>query len=300
MRLSEVVCVALGPAGEIAGVNSVFSERVPLLGGRLFWIYRCALADEAVEAPLLRSAFEALEAEFAETAAGPIGLCMVETDRDTIRSRPQAILPETEMFLAGYTDGGDQVRVRYFEDAPIGPGLPESPTLAQTRALEYPLEDRYRLEPFDQADVTPDDVLDLWRREAVLPEAEAAKRVHEVHLVAIERDEGVVGISSAYLKRNQQLRTDLWYYRAYVSKDHRMSSLAVLLAVRGRELLEDRFISGEDTRGQGIAYEVENEGLKQYFNRALWLPTDFTFIGENDRGDHVRVHWFPEAQVPAP
>ncbi len=32
---------------------------------------------------------------------------------------------------------------------------------------------------------------------------------------------------------------------------------------------------------------------------ALWLPADFTFIGENAKGDHVRVHYFPGAHVPA-
>ena len=45
-------------------------------------------------------------------------------------------------------------------------------------------------------------------------------------------------------------------------------------------------------------YEVENEGLKRHFDDALSLPTDFTFIGENQRGDHVRVHYFPGALAP--
>ena len=302
MRLSEVVCVALDSAGEVAGVNSVFSERVPAVGERPFWIYRSALVDPAAEDALLRTAFEALDAEFtqATVAAGPVGICMLVADPEAMRSRPQVVWPETEMLFAGYTEDGSQIRIRYFEDATIGPGLPNSPTLSETRATEYPLEDRYRLVPFDEADVTPDDVLALWRREDVLPADEAAKRVHEVHLVATDRDDGVVGISSAYLQRNAQLRTDLWYYRAYVSEAHRMSSLAVLLAVRGREVLEERFTSGDDTRALGIAYEVENEGLKRYFNRALWLPTDFTFIGENEGGDHVRVHWFPGAEAPLP
>ena len=38
-----------------------------------------------------------------------------------------------------------------------------------------------------------------------------------------------------------------------------------------------------------MIFEIENEGLKTYFNRALWLPLNFVFIGENQRGDHVRV-----------
>jgi hypothetical protein len=38
--------------------------------------------------------------------------------------------------------------------------------------------------------------------------------------------------------------------------------------------------------------------LKRHFDDALWLPTDFTFIGENQRGDYVRVHYFPGALAP--
>jgi hypothetical protein len=55
-----------------------------------------------------------------------------------------------------------------------------------------------------------------------------------------------------------------------------------------------------DPRGIGIIYEVENEGLKRHFPLALWLPTEFTFIGENAKGDHVRVHYFPGALAPKP
>ena len=59
-----------------------------------------------------------------------------------------------------------------------------------------------------------------------------------------------------------------------------------------------RFTSGADTRGAGIIFEVENEGLKRGFPEALWLPEEFSFIGENAHGDHVHVHYFPGATVP--
>ena len=45
-RLSEVVCVLLDRDGGIAGVNSVSPQRVPLVGGRLFWAYRSLLEGE--------------------------------------------------------------------------------------------------------------------------------------------------------------------------------------------------------------------------------------------------------------
>jgi hypothetical protein len=302
-RLSEVVCLLLDGEGEVVGANSAHPQDVPLIGGRRFWIYRSFLRPEAsgAEQEMINAAFSALEDEFEPTAAGPIGLCLVLGDRTDMERRPEAVWPDTQLMFAGYLSDGSQLRIRYFEEAAIGPALPNSPSLAETRAARYPLEDRYSIAPLGEASgVSADDVLALWAREGVVSAAEAQQRVHEVHLVAVERTEGIVGVSSAYLGRNPQLRMDLWYYRAFVAGAHRMSNLAALLAVRGRDLLARRFVDGEDTRGAGVVYEVENEGLKRYFNKALWLPTDVTFIGENERGDHVRVHYFPDAMVPIP
>jgi hypothetical protein len=104
----------------------------------------------------------------------------------------------------------------------------------------------------------------------------------------------------AEFRRNAQLRTERWHYRTYVARGHRMSNLAAQLIFANRDRLEERFTGGEDTRAPGVLFELENEGMKRYFNKALWLPADFTFIGENERGDHVRVHYFPGARVDPP
>ena len=163
------------------------------------------------------------------------------------------------------------------------------------------LDDGYRIELFAEQDAVGEgDVIDLWSRELPLSEAERNRRVHEVLLVATTGGGELAGVSSAYLKRNDQLGMDLWYYRAFVPDRHRQSNVAVNLALIGRDHLEERFVSGRDPRAGGMIYEVENEGLKRHFDEALWLPTDFTFIGENERGDHVRVRYFPGALAPEP
>jgi hypothetical protein len=288
---------------QVPGGGQFVEERpLPLIGGRHFWVYD---ADASPDSPdgdaLFNATFDQLEARYQSDRSGPIGLCVPVSDPELMRRLPEAVWPETELMYAGTSEDGVQLRIRYFDEAAIGPPLPNSPTLAETREDTHPLEERYRIVPLTESgEATPDDVLALWARESAVPELEASRRVHEVHLVAIERSAGLAGVSSAYLQRNAQLRLDLWYYRAFVAMAHRRSSLAVQLALHGRDLLEDRFTSGEDTRAAGVIYEVENEGLKRYFNKALWLPTDFTFIGENERGDHVRVHYFPGAQAPIP
>jgi hypothetical protein len=85
---------------------------------------------------------------------------------------------------------------------------------------------------------------------------------------------------------------DLWYYRAFVARAHRKSNVAATLAMTGRTT-RGRLRQRRGHACGGAIYEVENEGLKRHFDDAL--PTDFTFLGENQRGDHVRVHYFPGA-----
>jgi hypothetical protein len=302
-RLSEVVCVLLDGAGEVVGVNSVHAQDVPLIGGRPFWIYRSVLAEgvSGVEEEMISTAYAALEEDFEPGGDEPIGLCLLVDDPAEMERRPQAIWPETELTFAGYLEDGRQVRIRYFREAAIAEGLPDSPSVSALRDHEWSLEDRYRIEIFAEQDAAShDDVLALWQRESAVPPVEAQRRVHEVHQVAIERTEGVVALSTVHLRRIPQLRMDLWYFRLFVSKAHRKSNLAALLSIEGRNSLEQRFVSGEDARAAGIIYEIENEGLKRYFNKWTWLPVEFNFIGENKRGDHIRVHYFPGALVPVP
>lgn len=291
-RLAEVVAVLRDPSGAIAGVNSAYSDRVALIGGRRFWIYRSFLAPghAAGRAALLDAAFAVLEEEFTATGQGPIGLCVIHGDPEFGREAVWA--GESGFMYMGRGADGAAVHAAYFDGAVIGPGVGEQ------GEADPVLGPGLRIEAYDRQDeVTDEDVIALWTSAAGLTIEEARRRILEVHLVGIHERTGVVAISSAYLQRNPQLDMQLWYYRAFVAPEQRMSSLAVLLALRGRELLKARFASGEDTRAPGIIYEVENPGLKTYFNHALWLPTEFTFIGENAKGDHVRVHYFPGAVV---
>jgi hypothetical protein len=302
-RLEEVVCLLLDESGVIVGVNSVYEEALPLIGGRRFWIYRAYLPSDGGEDPalMLNTAFEALDAEYRADRSGPVGLCVLVSDPEEMRRQPEAIWPETQLLYGGTMPDGHQLRLRYFDDAIIGPGLPNSPTVAQSEAQDYSLGEGYRIVPLAETDAaSPDDVLELWAREAAMPETEAQRRVHEVLMVALDPNDGVAAVSTVYLERNPQLGLDLFYYRTYVANEHRMGHLAVRLLWATRDHLRERFEGGEDTRAPGMIMEVENELLKTYYNRAFWVISDFFFIGESEHGAHVRVHYFPGVQAPRP
>lgn len=173
--------------------------------------------------------------------------------------------------------------------------------MSSTPDPRWQLDPNYRVEPFsEQSSLGESDIIELWTKEGGLPPSEAQRRLSEVLLVAGDRDGRLAGVATAYLAHSDQLRAELWYFRTMVASAHRNSNIAVTVALRGREYLDERYATGADGRGIGIIFEVENEGLRRAFPQAHWMPTDFLFIGESARGAHVRVHYFPGAPAPEP
>ena len=167
--------------------------------------------------------------------------------------------------------------------------------------LERALDPAYRIAVFaDAEDVAAEDVIDLWAREGAVAGAEAQRRVAEVLMVATHGTDGLVGVLTAYVDRNPQLRMDLWYVRAFVSNDHRTANVAAQLIIHAVGLLEQRFENGLDERAGGVVLVVQNEGVKRGLPDAVWMPLAFHYIGDNVRGAHLRVHYFPRARAPLP
>ena len=164
----------------------------------------------------------------------------------------------------------------------------------------------YRIVSFEDS-TGPDGeaVLEFWQREgALFPGQDGGDRLGEVSFVALDGGAQVAGVSTHYLRRSRQLRTDVWRLRVFVGSAHRRSALGILLLRANRKYLEERFVAGEDIRGCGLMMEIENPGLKGHSEaiwEADWAPgIRHIFIGENARGDHVRVHWFEGARAPLP
>lgn len=276
--------------------SPVQDTAIPLLGGRRFWLYRghLGLGDPT---QMIRGPFEELAAEFDPDGDGPIGLC-VALRGEQIERRPEAEWAEPRMFYAGYVDGNAQVRVGYFQGARIEP--PASRGKGSATPIPNPELPGFEIRPFATQDaVSEHDVLALWEREGVLSGDEARERISQIVLVATGEAGELVGLSTAWLRMNEQLWMDMWHYRVFVGSAHRQSSLAVALTVATREHLKERFTSGEDTRAGGMAMAIQNPHLR-LLDDAIWKATDFAFFGVNAGGDPLRVHYFPGARAPGP
>lgn len=163
------------------------------------------------------------------------------------------------------------------------------------------LDPRHRIELLSESQsVDGDGLVSLWTQEGALSAEQARERVPEVLFVAIDDEDGLVGVSTVKLMHIDRLRMDLWYYRTYVAREHRASSLAWLLMYFSIDHLRDRYVNGDDTRGAGIFMAVQNEGLKAARPKAIWARSRITFVGEDAAGAHLRVLYFPGSEAPAP
>jgi hypothetical protein len=292
----DAVCVLRADDDAIAGVGSAFPSTVALIANRPFWIYRSRLRVDALEheRALIKATFDALDAERAgrDLAGEPMGLCVLLTSEQRARFSAEAQWRDPRLVFAGYLSDGRQLRIAYFSDEVYALRPDEhgwSPPPGQ------------RVELFAEQDaVSAEDVIGLWTREGVLPPEEAARRVSELLVVGIDNAGQPIGILTAYQDRSDRLLADFWYFRAFVTAPHRATHLATLMGLLARDHLERRFVSGEDTRAIGIMYEIEYEPWKVLGGKGLWLPSDFLLIGENERGDHLRVHYFAGAPAPQP
>lgn len=158
----------------------------------------------------------------------------------------------------------------------------------------------YHIEPFTaEGDTGEAAVIDFWRREGIDLREREGRRVHEVLLVGVADDGELAAECSTYLQRDTRLGLDLWFLRVYTGHEHRMSSLGAGLARAAQKHLESLHASGEDTRGAGLAFEIENLGLSTRAH-AVWPLTGAAFLGLTERGHHLRVNYFKGARAPEP
>lgn len=161
------------------------------------------------------------------------------------------------------------------------------------------LDPGQRIELLSDSAIRREAIVSLWTRDQALTTEAARRRVDEVLFVAIDDRDGPVAVSSVQLRNIERLRMDLWYYRTYVAADHRASSLAWVLMYITIDHLRDRYVSGEDTQGAGMFMAVQNRALKTSRDAGMWPRSKFGFVGEDSKGAHLRVLYFPGAEAPA-
>ncbi len=140
-------------------------------------------------------------------------------------------------------------------------------------------------------------IITFWISEGILSAQQARQRVNQVFMVALDMEERIIGVNTVYKQHNQQLKNHLYYYRTFISPKGRKSQIVVDMLLAAKDYLEARYLDNKDTEVIGIFLEVENAKLKNRLKQAIWPGSNFIYIGENQRGNHLRVYYFKNAMI---
>ena len=158
----------------------------------------------------------------------------------------------------------------------------------------------YRLENVweNKTAMLKEEIINFWLHvRALQTREEAEDRVDQVIVIIRYTDNTIAAVSTVYKQFNKQLYHNFYYFRCFVSKEHRRNNLSAVLIVNVRDFLNERFISKKNTDVIGMFLVIENEALKKNRNEAIWPNSQFVFVGKNDRGDHLRVCYFNGARI---
>jgi len=138
----------------------------------------------------------------------------------------------------------------------------------------------------------------LWLEQgAINDEAAINQRLSQLCVLARGADDRLLAISTAYEQLSPRLNNYFYTMRMFVGQDARRAQIGFRLLHKLIEILESRFVSGEQTRSIGVLFELENQAVQKARPQAIWPTTGFVYVGNNARGDHIRVRYFKGACI---
>lgn len=125
-RLNQVVMtVRDSGSGKLAGVSTAEKRKVPALNNHHLYEFRCFIGEAyrvaGLDVKLSRMTFDFLETISGKDEHKPIGIFSI-LENEKLKLEPvwrRAVWPEIEMYLVGFTNSGNPIRVHYFKDARI-------------------------------------------------------------------------------------------------------------------------------------------------------------------------------------
>lgn len=130
-----------------------------------------------------------------------------------------------------------------------------------------------------------DEIIDLWRRNQILPgPEEALRRVNQV-VLAIRNPAGqVAGVSTAYVGDFQQRGNSYWFYRMFIQPADRVPGLMRFVTLRTCGILGERHVPGGP---KGVIIVTENRKLMRPGMRRMFERNGYEYMGRGPKGHDV-------------
>jgi GNAT superfamily N-acetyltransferase len=138
----------------------------------------------------------------------------------------------------------------------------------------------------------------LWIEQgAITDEAAIKERLPQLCVLARDANDKLLAITTAYEHHSQRLGNDFYAMRMFVGEDARRMQIGFHLLHKLIQALEARFVTGQQTRCIGVLFELENQAVQKARPQAIWPTTGFVYVGNNAKGDHIRVRYFKDACI---
>lgn len=137
----------------------------------------------------------------------------------------------------------------------------------------------------------------FWQREgAIIDEQVAAQRLRQVVAFARAADGEVAGVCTAMPVQPPRFGQPMYYWRTFVGRAWRDTSLVIRLLKRSCTILE-AYAREREYPCIGILLELENERFSERGRKAVWVNPEFVYIGLSDRGLDARAWFFPGVRL---
>lgn len=142
------------------------------------------------------------------------------------------------------------------------------------------------------------EIVDFWTSNKMLPQGvDPIERSKQV-LLTVRNEGKIVGLTSADLVRFRQLNDNLFYmFRMAVLQPFRVPGIESKLMVESRDILEHHAETQTVNKCIGVLVFVENPGLVEKRNEAVWPASKLTYIGNDKQGRHIRVYYFKGVRI---
>jgi hypothetical protein len=140
-------------------------------------------------------------------------------------------------------------------------------------------------------------VVAFWLRLGILSRLEAAKRAKQVVIIIKNKNEEVVGVSTAFHTYFKELRSYVYAYRCLIHKDSRVIGMETKLTIETKSILEGQLHSFKENKPVGLLAVVQNERLSSNARYAIWPGVNMIYIGNNSTGDSIRISYFDNARL---
>jgi len=141
-----------------------------------------------------------------------------------------------------------------------------------------------------------DAIREFWRSEGALTDDKQMTARLPQLVMHVRDGDKVAAVCTAVPMTPPAFGQPVYYYRSFVGKAWRTTSLVKRLAVRATKVLEE-FAATRDFPCIGVMLELEGERFKDKWRMPIWRYAKFIYVGRSPRGLETRVYYFEGAML---